>query len=124
FAIVHCETSVRVPVTAQRVTRGMVLRDRHLEMGWQPVGRTDHDFIRTKEQLVGKIMKRSLQIGEGITRAQIKVPQIVRRGQLLELTVKRNGLQVTSEVKAMENAGYGDTIDVMHMGNHKRMRAR
>lgn len=123
-ATVQCAASVQVPVTSQRILQGTILRDRHIEMGWQPLQRTHHEFIRNKKELYGRVLTRSLQIGEGITRSQVKIPQIVKRGELLQLTVSRNGLEVVSEVKALGHGGYGDTIYAKPAGTNKKLRVR
>jgi flagella basal body P-ring formation protein FlgA len=59
-----------------------------------------------------------------LTSQMLEVPKVVRRGQLVHLVMHAKGLDVSSQVVAQSDAGYGQQIDALYPTTKKRLRVK
>ena len=77
-------------------------------------------FIDPK-QIVGKIAVRNLIAGKPLRPSDLKAPQLISRGQSVNITSRAGGLIVTMKGKALGNARAGDRLWVQNQSSNKRV---
>ena len=77
-------------------------------------------FIDPK-QIVGKIAVRNLIAGKPLRQSDLKAPQLISRGQSVNITSRAGGLIVTMKGKALGNARAGDRLWVQNQSSNKRV---
>ncbi len=116
--------SERLPVTRRAMAAGEILTVDAFEEAWVVVGKGRQHHADKVQTLAGKRLKRPVGVGAPIMMNQLEVPAIVRRGELVTLRMSGDGVNVTGQVKALDDGGYGQAIEVMMMATKKRLRAR
>ena len=77
-------------------------------------------FIDPK-QIAGKIAVRNLIAGKPVRQSDLKAPQLISRGQSVNITSRAGGLIVTMKGKALGNARAGDRLWVQNHSSNKRV---
>ena len=72
-------------------------------------------------QIIGKIAVRNLIANEPLRQSDIKAPQLISRGQSVNITSRAGGLVVTMKGKALANARAGDRLWVQNQSSNKRV---
>ena len=73
------------------------------------------------EQIAGKIAVRNLIAGKPVRQSDLKAPQLISRGQSVNIISKAGGLIVTMKGKALGNARAGDRLWVQNQSSNKRV---
>ena len=113
-----------VPVAAQSMNAGAIVRDEDLDTAWVEIGRGGQKICADRAEAVGRRLKRPAPIGAPLTPAQLEIPMIVHRGQTLKLTMTSGGLTVTGHVKSMGEGSYGQVIEAFYPTTKKRLKVR
>ncbi|MCF6289669.1 MAG: flagellar basal body P-ring formation chaperone FlgA [Desulfobacterales bacterium] len=74
--------------------------------------------------LVGKKVRRTLRAGEVLLKGLLKTPPVVRRGDLVTMTLRSGGMVLTARGAARENGVTGATIRVRNNASHKEILCR
>jgi flagella basal body P-ring formation protein FlgA len=77
-------------------------------------------FVDPK-QIAGKIAVRNLIAGKPVRQSDLKAPQLISRGQSVNITSRAGGLIVTMKGKALGNARAGDRLWVQNQSSNKRV---
>jgi flagella basal body P-ring formation protein FlgA len=123
---VRCEApekwSLYVPVQV-RVYADVVLSARALPRG-ETIGLEDLATQRLDltqlqrgvfvdvQQVVGKVAKTAIGGGTPLTPELLRAPPVVLQGQVVRLVFSDNGISVSSEGRALGNAGVGEPVQV------------
>ncbi len=72
-------------------------------------------YVRRPEDLVGKAARRSFSPGDLLTREAFTDPVLVRHGETVQLRLQRNGILLTSLVRAEQDGKLGQVITVRNL---------
>lgn len=111
FAAVEMHT---VPVLAQPMARGEIIRDESLaslEIKRSPAG---IDYITHSSALIGMAAKRPLRAGVPLRISDVAPPQIIKKNDLVTIAFEAPGLSLSIRGKALDDGIYGKTIRVMN----------
>jgi flagella basal body P-ring formation protein FlgA len=114
----------KLPVPARNLIAGEILRDSDLEEDWVVITRNTAKVAVTPRELVGRRLRRAAPVGAPIMLNQIEIPIVVRRGQIVQLTMRAGGLSVTGQVRALASAGSGQVIEAVYPATKKKIRVR
>jgi flagella basal body P-ring formation protein FlgA len=78
-------------------------------------------IVLDTRQIIGKIAVRNLIANEPLRQSDLKAPQLIRRGQSVNITSRTGGLIVTMKGKALANARAGDRLWVENQSSNKRV---
>lgn len=78
----------------------------------QETSRLHTGYFIHKDNVVGKILKHSMNVGQIFTPNRLKAPLLVRRGDEVTIIASTGGLQVRVKGKALKNAAKGEQIPV------------
>lgn len=74
-------------------------------------------------QLIGKSARRSLPALRTLSAADVTEPLLVKKGDLVTVTVQNNMLHLTAQGKALENGASGATVRVMNTASNQILEA-
>ena len=112
-----------VPVPAHVISPGDVITRADLTMAAVRADRIGQDMVAETVDLVGKTPRRALRPGEPVRGADIEVPVVIHRGNLVTIVLETANMRLTAEGKAMEDGGKGATIRVTNTKSNRAIDA-
>lgn len=109
---------VQVPVLANAVAIGAVIRDQ--DVAWLDLrsDRLTQGLVLQYDQLVGTSPRRAIRPNEPVRTTDVQTPIVVAKNATVTMIVETPGLQLTAVGRAASNAGMGDVVQVMNMQTH------
>ncbi len=114
---------VLLPTLARPAPRGELVRSDAITMAWSDNRRLADDVITDKVDIVGLEAARRIPAGRPIRKIDLREPQLVRRGELIELGYRQGGLHITTIARARQAGGLGDLLMVTNIDSGKDLRA-
>ncbi|MBF0627908.1 MAG: flagellar basal body P-ring formation protein FlgA [Magnetococcales bacterium] len=116
--------SARYLVLKRPLKRGDVVTDADLkweesELDRQPVG-----WVDDPKQVVGQSASRQLQANRPLQSDWFSAPQVVARGERVQVVASRGALQIESTAIAKSAGRVGETITMENPASHKKFDAR
>jgi flagella basal body P-ring formation protein FlgA len=112
-----------VVVAAEALARGTILREQDVRLA-PATGRNKQAGYTRLEDVLGKEVRRALSTGQAIDEQAVRAPILVRRGQVVSLYARTDGIQVRTIARARNDGGLGETIDVEGLKDRKLLAAR
>jgi flagella basal body P-ring formation protein FlgA len=72
-------------------------------------------YFRDLDDVIGKVSRRTFSPGDPITREHLSDPFLIKHGDTVQLRLVRNGIVLTSSVKAEQNGRLGQFIRVRNV---------
>lgn len=112
-----------VVVTTGQLNRGTVLREEHIELAERDVSRLRAPLFHP-EELLGQRLRRTLGEGEALERSSVNFPPVIRRGEIVTITVQTGSLLITAKGLAQQNGDTGDLIRVRNQSSSRDLLCR
>lgn len=114
---------IKVPVLKNNIAHGRVIQRKDIEY----IKIKERDFRRNTivdvETLIGMTPRRMAIAGRPLLENDILARQIVARGKLVTLSLSEGAMNITTQVKAMENGAKGDVIRVVNLSSNQTLQA-
>lgn len=98
-------------------------RDEHLVGAWKEervdVDNLPHDAITDPSELAGLVARTALVPGRVIRRGMLLSPQLISRGQMVQVVVKRGEVQITDRAIALQSGRLGDPVRIQSASTQK-----
>jgi flagella basal body P-ring formation protein FlgA len=111
----------QIPVPKRLISAGDVIAAEDLE--WQPVHltRLSANSLTDAEQLVGRMAKRPLKVGQILRQSDVAVSPIVRKNDLIRLVVKTGQMTLSVQGKALQDGALGQTVRVVNVNSNRQL---
>ncbi len=119
YVSAHIKALRRIAVLASAVVRGATLRPADVVLREYDVSGLSAGYFTDAQQVVGKLVKRSLSAGLALAPGELAAPRWVTRGQVVTLFVDSGGLQVRAQGEAMADGAENDLIKVRNVVSGK-----
>lgn len=106
------EIQQKLPVAATRLKRETKLTAEFLTSQWVSLDRNRGQYITSKKQLIGKMLRRTLLSGQPVRKSDISRELIIQAGDQVSVIIKRSGIQIQVTAEAREDGARGDRIKV------------
>ena len=103
---------IDVPVLTRRVLAGEVIRERDVKRISMRSDRLQRDTIQDPGALIGKSPRRGLRAGVPVRVSDVRLPVLVPRRSLVTITYRVRSMTLTTQGRALEDGGAGDTVRV------------
>ena len=113
------EETVEVYVPARALSTGEIITEGDLQTITVPERDLSSNAVVDLKSLVGMEVKRTLREGSIIRKNAIAAPLLVRKKELITLTVETNQMRLTAQGQAMDDGAMGDVIRVMNLTSKK-----
>ena len=114
---------IEVPTLSHRVRKGDIIRENDIAWLKLRADRTQRDIIVQADGLIGMTPKRHLRPETPIRIADIERPVLVPKGSLVTIILKKPGLSLTSQGRALQNGADGDTIRISNTNTSRTIEA-
>lgn len=112
---------VELPILIMPVNRGDIISASDVQMQVQRITRDLVGYIGKEQEIIGKEARKNLSVGSKVRKSDIVAPQIVDRGQTVDLVARSSGLVVNMQGKALANGAAGERLLVKNMSSGKRI---
>lgn len=112
----------QVVVAAQAIPRGVILQPEHLRL--ESMAQPPAEVATSLEQVLGQETSQPLAAGKPVTLAALRRPQLVGRGDPVDVLVQRGGIRLRFPARAKEPGSLGDTILVEPMHDRSPLAAQ
>ena len=89
-----------------------------------PINQMRGDTIRSTEDLIGMVAKRSMQANQTVSKSDIVPPVMVKRNELVTIIYKSGAIQLSSKARSMGVGSRGDSVMFMNMSSKKSFEAK
>lgn len=113
-----------IVVAVNSIAKGDMLRASDLQVQRLKPGAVRKDGFETIEQIVGREAARSIAAGQPLDATYVRLPLMVRRGDVVELYARSGGVQVHTRARARDEGSVGDLINVELLSNRRALLAR
>lgn len=110
--------TLRVPAPTRQLQPGEILRSSDLMEIEVPVTRINRFAVTDKATLVGQEVKRMLTKGRLIMAQSVMAPRVVARGQRVKINFSDNGMNLTANGKALNDASQGEEVKVVNLSSN------
>ncbi len=114
-------TIVELPVLAYTVNRGDIIGQNDIEWREQEVSRDLVGYLTDELRIIGKEARKHLRSGNPLRASDLISPQIIERGQTVDLVARSSGLLVNMQGKALANGAEGDRLLVQNTSSGKKV---
>lgn len=115
---------VSVPVLREPLQKGAIIREHHIMEVQIPEKRVQHNAILDKSELIGTTPRRMAQADRPLTLDDVEPPQIVRRGETINMFLSEGALRLSAQARALESGARGDIIRVVNTTSNRTVEAR
>ena len=113
--------AVALPVLTAAMNRGDIIGPGDVEWRTQQVSRDLVGYLVDDQKIFGKELRKHLRSGSPLRASDLMSPQIVDRGQTVDLVAQSAGLVVNMQGKALANGSEGDRLLVKNLSSGKRV---
>lgn len=117
----HVVAQQTVPILNKPLARHDVITADDLKLVTRPVDSSAQGMVLDAQQLVGMQLKRALDAGSILRLANLRKPNVIKRGQQVTLISSTRGLEVRIQGKALADAADGERVAVSNLSSGKRV---
>ncbi len=120
---VEIEAMAEIAVAKEGLRRGTMLTDNLMEMRYQDISRLSEPIFDSAEA-VGKIVKRTVRLGQPLQGQQVEYPPLVKRGERVVIEVHQAGMTLSAVGEARQDGREGESIKVLNTGSSREVISR
>jgi flagellar basal body P-ring formation protein FlgA len=113
--------TAQVLVYAHNMMAGDVISAGDLE--WSDAAIAGSDAPHDPDMVIGKLARGPLRAGAAIAIHDLTSPKVVRRGDMISVDYVSDGVSLSLEAKAMNDAAAGDSVQAMNLSSKKMIDA-
>jgi flagellar basal body P-ring formation protein FlgA len=108
---------------ARKISSGKVITADDVTLQSVEITNLRASYFRVPEDVLGKVSRRNVSLGDPLTRESIMDPLLVKNGETVRLRLEREGIVLTSLVKAEQDGKLGQIIRVRNVDFSTLLRA-
>lgn len=113
-----------VPVLSHRIGRGDVIGQGDLVTAKVAVNLIGRDTLTDAKDIIGLEPTRPLMPGLPIRSQDVRPPVLVAKNSLVTIVLRRAGMELTVQGKALDEGGRGDTVRVVNTKSQRVLEAQ
>ncbi len=110
---------IDVPVLKSAMKGGDVIGNADIEYVRLRRDMVPADALLNAEQLVGMTPRRTAPAGKALQAIDLDAPMLVRKGQLVTVTLKNGPIALSLQGRAMQNGSEGDTVRILNTASNQ-----
>jgi flagella basal body P-ring formation protein FlgA len=114
---------IDMPVLTHPIAPGDVITARDVETIAVRSERLTQNFVGTEAELLGKTPRRSIRPGELVRPADLQVPIVIHKGELVTVVLQAPGMTLTAQAKALADGTQGSAIRVSNTRSGRMLEA-
>lgn len=123
---VSTDMQVLLPVVASNsvIDRGATINASALQQQETDIAKTIRGFYHRIDQVAGMSAKRRIRPNQILSPDLIDQPQLVKRGEKVQIIANHDGIKAAMAGEALEKGGVGDVIRVKNISSGKTIEAK
>lgn len=113
--------NVEVLTYARSITAGEIVQPQDLI--WAKMAAAPADAPNDAEAVIGLVARRPLRAGAAVALRDVSQPQVIKAGDLVNVTWSGDGITLTLQAKAMTAAAVGQPFQVQNLSSKKVIEA-
>ena len=114
---------VTVPILSKNLRNGDVIGDGDIEMIEISQNDLQHNMITNKEKMIGMTPRRIAYAGKFVQDGTLIKPQLVQRGESVNITFTEGSLVLSAKGKALQSGAKGDIVRVTNANSSRTVDA-
>ena len=114
---------VTVPILSKNLRNGDVIGDGDIEMIEISQNDLQHNMITSKEKMLGMTPRRIAYAGKFVQDGTLIKPQLVQRGESVNITFTEGSLVLSAKGKALQSGAKGDIVRVTNANSSRTVDA-
>ena len=114
---------VTVPILSKNLRNGDVIGDGDIEMIEISQNDLQHNMITSKEKMLGMTPRRIAYAGKFVQDGTLIKPQLVQRGENVNITFTEGSLVLSAKGKALQSGAKGDIVRVTNANSSRTVDA-
>ncbi len=122
---VRAEVRVRAEVVrvTRRVPHRKILEAEDLELAAAPVISVGDVYFRNISDALGLAARRAMSPGQLLEQDWVEAPDLVRSGETVRLTLRLEGIRITTLAKVLESGKRGEYVRVRNLDTDRSLKA-
>lgn len=120
---VKIQRLAKVLVAAQPIAKGNEITDADIQEISLDISKLRGNYIKTKPNIIGKIPKRSIAMGTVFNPRFLRLPIIIKKGDVVDIVAESHGLTIRMSGKAINNGFKGQKINVKNLSSNRVIQA-
>ncbi|MDR3509292.1 MAG: flagellar basal body P-ring formation chaperone FlgA [Caulobacteraceae bacterium] len=108
---------------ARNMGAGEIVQPTDLTYASVPAFSAPQDMPRDADVVIGKVARRPLRMGSAVAVHDISTPQVIKRGDIVQVAYRDDGISLVLQGKAMDSAALGEPVAVMNTVSNKVIQA-
>ena len=114
---------VTVPILSKNLRNGDVIGDGDIEMIEISQNDLQHNMVTNKEKMIGMTPRRIAYAGKFVQDGTLIKPQLVQRGENVNITFTEGSLVLSAKGKALQSGAKGDIVRVTNANSSRTVDA-
>jgi flagella basal body P-ring formation protein FlgA len=93
------------------------------DLSWSRTADSPLDAPRDPDAVIGMAARHALREGSAVSMHDVIAPQVIKKDDMISVTFSLNGIALTLQAKAMENAVVGQPLSVINLNSKKVLQA-
>jgi flagella basal body P-ring formation protein FlgA len=110
---------VRVPVLAQKMPRGSVIKEADIAWLEVPHEQVKFEVVATEQKLIGKALKREIYDHTPLKEQDLQKEQVIARNTTVNILFNSPSINIKTIGITLDSGGVGDTIRVRNASSNK-----
>lgn len=110
---------IEVPVLKSAMKSGDIIAQADVEYLRLRRDVVPADTLLNVDQLVGMTPRRTAAAGKALQAIDLDAPMLVRKGQLVTVTLKNGPIALSLQGRAMQNGGQGDAVRILNTSSNQ-----
>jgi len=123
YVPVKIQRLATVFVSAQPIAKGDQITDANIQQISMDISNLRGSYIKSKSEIIGKIPKRSITLGSVFNPRYLRLPVMIKKGDLVDIVAESQGLRIRMQGKAINNGAKGQKINVKNLSSNRTIQA-
>jgi flagella basal body P-ring formation protein FlgA len=111
--------SVELPVLLRYVPPGETIAADDVGMVEVPAARLVQAVVAEPADLIGKTPRRAVRPGQPVRAADVQLPVVIQKGELVTVVVETGSMRLTAQARASEDGAQGQAIRITNTRSGK-----
>ncbi|HFE36905.1 MAG TPA: flagellar basal body P-ring formation protein FlgA [Gammaproteobacteria bacterium] len=123
YVPVKIQRFAKVYVAAQPIAKGEQITPADIQQVSQDVSTLRGRYYKTKQEIMGKIAKRSIRLGAVFNPRYLGLPIVVKKGDKVDIVAETQGIRIRMAGKAINAGAKGQQISVKNLSSKRIIQA-
>lgn len=123
YVPVNIQRLATVYVAAQPIAKGEQITHTDIQQVSMDISNLRGSYLKTRPEIVGKISKRSISLGSVFNPRYLRLPVVIKKGDLVDIVAESQGLRIRMEGKAVNSGAKGQKIRVKNLSSKRIIQA-